>query len=80
MFHVYIVRKPDDKFYVRLVNSVISSTGIKSTCVLDESKLSMTARVAVERGEALVDAFINAGIAVEPSLNLSMEESQGDEN
>ena len=79
MFHVYIVRKPDDKYIVRLVNSVVSSTGIKTSCTLDESKIGMTAEMAVERGNALIDAFINAGMSVEPALNLSMEEGVGHE-
>lgn len=79
MFHVYIVRKPDDKYIVRLVNSVVSSTGIKTSCTLDESKIGMTAEMAVERGNALIDSFINAGMSVEPALNLSMEEGVGHE-
>lgn len=79
MFHVYMVRKPDDKYIVRLVNSVVSSTGIKTSCTLDESKIGMTAEMAVERGNALIDAFINAGMSVEPALNLSMEEGVGHE-
>ena len=48
MFHVYIVRKPDDKYIVRLVNSVVSSTGIKTSCTLDESKIGMTAEMCRE--------------------------------
>lgn len=79
MFHVYIVRKPDDKYIVRLVNSVVSSTGIKTSCTLDETKIGMTADMAVDRGNALIDAFINAGMSVEPALNLSMEEGVGHE-
>lgn len=79
MFHVYMVRKADDKYIVRLVNSVVSSTGIKTSCTLDESKIGMTAEMAVERGNALIDAFINAGMSVEPALNLSMEEGVGHE-
>ena len=79
MFHVYIVRKANDKYFVRLVNSVVSSTGIKTSCTLDESKIGMTAELAVDRGNALIDAFINAGMSVEPALNLSMEEGVGHE-
>lgn len=79
MFHVYIVRKANDKYFVRLVNSVVSSTGIKSSCTLDETKVGMTAEMAVERGNALIDSFINAGMSVEPALNLSMEEGVGHE-
>lgn len=79
MFHVYMVRKADDKYIVRLVNSVVSSTGIKTSCTLDESKIGMTAELAVDRGNALIDAFINAGMSVEPALNLSMEEGVGHE-
>lgn len=79
MFHVYMVRKADDKYIVRLVNSVVSSTGIKTSCTLDETKIGMTADMAVDRGNALIDAFINAGMSVEPALNLSMEESVGHE-
>lgn len=74
MFHVYIVRKANDKFFVRLVNSVVSSTGIKTSCTLDETKIGMTADMAVDRGNALIDAFVNAGMSVEPALNLAMEE------
>lgn len=80
MFHVYMVRKADDKYIVRLVNSVVSSTGIKTSCTLDESKIGMTADIVVDRGNALIDAFINAGMSVEPALNLAMEEGVGDEN
>ena len=80
MFHVYIVRKANDKYFVRLVNSVVSSTGIKTSCTLDESKIGMTAELAVDRGNALIDAFINAGMSVEPALNLAMEEGVGDDN
>lgn len=76
MFHVYMVRKADDKYIVRLVNSVVSSTGIKSRAVLQESKIGMTAEVAVDRGNALIDAFINAGMSIEPALNLAMEENK----
>ncbi len=79
MFHVYMVRKADDKYFVRLVNSVVSSTGIKTSCTLDETKIGMTADMAVDRGNALIDAFINAGMLVEPALNLSMEEGVGHE-
>ena len=79
MFHVYMVRKADDKYIVRLVNSVVSSTGIKTSCTLDESKIGMTAEMAVERGNALIDSFINSGMSVEPALNLSMEEGVGHE-
>ena len=79
MFHVYIVRKANDKYFVRLVNSVVSSTGIKTSCTLDESKIGMTAELAVGRGNALIDAFIKAGMSVEPALNLSMEEGVGHE-
>lgn len=79
MFHVYIVRKANDKYFVRLVNSVVSSTGIKTSCTLDETKTGMTADMAVDRGNALIDAFINAGMSVEPALNLSMEEGVGHE-
>ena len=79
MFHVYRVRKADDKYIVRLVNSVVSSTGIKTSCTLDESKIGMTAEMAVERGNALIDSFINGGMSVEPALNLSMEEGVGHE-
>lgn len=80
MFHVYMVRKADDKYIVRLVNSVVSSTGIKTRAVLQESKIGMTAEVAVDRGNALIDAFINAGMSIEPALNLAMEEGVGDED
>lgn len=80
MFHVYMVRKADDKYIVRLVNSVVSSTGIRTKAVLDESKLGMTAEMAVERGNELIDSFINAGMSIEPALNLAMEEGVGDEN
>ena len=80
MFHVYMVRKADDKYIVRLVNSVVSSTGIKSTCVLDESKIGMKPSFAVDMAQELIDAFINAGLSVEPSLNLAMEEGVNDED
>ena len=53
MFYVYIVRK-DDKYYVQLINSVVSSTGIKTSAVLSESTLGMNADMAVERGEAMI--------------------------
>ena len=79
MFHVYMVRKSDYKYIVRLFNSVVSSTGIKTSCTLDESKIGMTAEMAVERGNALIDSFINSGMSVEPALNLSMEEGVGHE-
>lgn len=78
MFHVYIVRK-DKKYFVQLINSVVSSTGIKTSAVLSESKIGMTADMAVERGEAMVDAFINAGMSVQPSLGLK-EEGVGHED
>lgn len=76
MFHVYMVRRADDKYIIRLVNSVVSSTGIKTSCTLDETEIGMTADMAVDRGDALVDAFINAGMSVEPALNLAMEEQK----
>lgn len=75
MFYVYIVRK-DDKYYVQLINSVVSSTGIKTSAVLSESTLGMNADMAVERGEAIIDAFINAGMQVQPSLGLKEEGGQ----
>lgn len=79
MFHVYMVRKGDDKYFVRLVNSVVSSTGIKTSAILNESKVGMFPETAVDRANALIDAFINAGMSVEPALNLSMEEGVGHE-
>lgn len=80
MFHVYMVRKGDDKYFVRLVNSVVSSTGIKTSAILNESKVGMLPETAVDRANALIDAFINAGMSVEPALNLAMEENKGEEN
>lgn len=79
MFHVYIVRK-NDKYAVRFINSVISSTGIKTSAVLAESKIPMTAEMAVDRGNAMIDAFINAGMSVEPALGLSEEQGADNEN
>lgn len=78
MFYVYIVRK-DEKYYVQLINSVVSSTGIKTSAVLSESKIGMPAGLAVECGEAMIDAFINAGMSVQPSLELK-EEGVGHED
>lgn len=70
MFHIYLVRRKDDKFIVRFVNSVVSSTGNKTSATLTESKIPMTANMAVSRGEELIDALLNAGLSVEPSLRL----------
>ena len=75
MFHVYIVRK-DEKYFVQLINSVVSSTGIKTLAILSESQLGMNADMAVEHGEAMIDAFINAGMPVQPSLGLKEEGGQ----
>lgn len=79
MFHVYIVRK-DEKYIVRLVNSVVSSTGIKTSCTLDESKIGFCIDYAVKYANELVDALINAGMNVEPALGLSEEQGVGDED
>lgn len=72
MFYVYIVRK-DEKYFVQLINSVVSSTGIKTSAVLSESKIGMSADMAVECGEKMIDAFIHAGMSVQPSLGLKEE-------
>lgn len=79
MFHVYIVRK-DEKYIVRLVNSVVSSTGIKTSCVLDESKIGFCIDYAVKYANELVDALINSGMNVEPALGLSEEQGADNEN
>lgn len=76
MFHVYIVRK-DEQYIVRLVNSVVSSTGIKTSCVLDESKIGFCIDYAVKYANELVDALINSGMNVEPALGLSEEQGGG---
>ena len=79
MFHVYIVRK-NDNYGVRFINSVVSSTGIKTSAILAESKISMTPEIAVDRAESLIDALINANLPVEPALGLTEELGAGDEN
>lgn len=80
MFHVYMVRKADNKYIVRLVNSVASSTGIKTSCVLDESKVGFCLDYAVKYANELIDALINSGMKVEPVLGLSEELGDGDED
>jgi hypothetical protein len=75
-----MVRKADNKYIVRLVNSVVSSTGIKTSCVLDESKVGFCIDYAVKYANELIDALINAGMQVEPALGLSEELGVGDEN
>lgn len=80
MFHVRIVRKADCKFYIQIINSCVSKTGIKTSAVLDESCVPFSAERAVEYGESMIDAFINAGMKVEPALGLGMEEGGNYEN
>ena len=80
MFHVYMVRKADNQYIVRLVNSVVSSTGIKTSCVLDESKVGFCLDYAVKYANELIDALINAGMNVEPALGLSEEQGADNEN
>ena len=80
MFHVYMVRKSDNKYVVRLVNSVVSSTRIKTSCVLDESKIGFCLDSAVKYANELIDALINSGMKVEPALGLSEELGVGDED
>ena len=81
MFHIRILRKKDLKFYIQIINSYVSKTGIKASAVLDESCVPfISAERAVEYGESMIDAFINAGMKVEPALGLGMEEGGNDEN
>lgn len=80
MFHIYLVRR-DDKYTIHFINSVISSTGIKTSAVLAESKIPRTSiGMTVERANNLIDALINAGMPVEPSLGLTEELGAGDED
>ena len=80
MFHVSIVRK-DNKYYVRLVNSVVSTTGIKTSATLDESKVhSSDINMVVDNGNDLINALINAGMNVEPALGLSEEQGADNED
>lgn len=79
MFHVSIVRK-DNKYHVRLTNKVISSTGIHTKAVLDESPLGFCIDYAVKYATELIDALINAGMNVEPALGLSEEQGADNED